>query len=272
VVTYESIRRWVLTFGPVIARRLRARRPKPHGRWHLDEMVVRIGAKQMNLWRAVDAEGEVLDVLLQAKRDSKAARRLMRRLLKKQGMAPDEWVTDKNPAYGAALRELRLSNAAHTRRKRANNRAESSHVPARRRQRKLQGFKSPRSAQPTFPVIACGHLQHLHRASSSRLRSHLPALPSRGVRSRAKCGRRRGVISSKAHLTASAAHNVKAEPAACVLLRSSRGSQSVKTRIDLAHPAAHARVCDKPLLRPHRPGPVTGLHPDYQLAFRILTP
>src|SRR5829696_2051311 len=94
VVTYESIRRWVLTFGPAIARRLRAKRPKPHGRWHLDEMAVRIGGKLMYklmyLWRAVDAEGEVLDVLLQAKRDQHAARKLMRKLLKQQGMAPDE--------------------------------------------------------------------------------------------------------------------------------------------------------------------------------------
>ena len=73
-VTHESIRRWVLTFGPAIARRLRARRPRPHGRWHLDEMAVRIGSKLMYLWRAVDAEGEVLDVILQAKRDAKAAR------------------------------------------------------------------------------------------------------------------------------------------------------------------------------------------------------
>ena len=75
-VTYESIRRWVLTFGPTIAHRLRASRPRPHGRWHLDEMFVRVGGKQMYLWRAVDAEGEVLDVLLQAKRDTKAARKL----------------------------------------------------------------------------------------------------------------------------------------------------------------------------------------------------
>ena len=131
VVTYESIRRWVITFGPAIARRLRARRPKPHGRWHLDEMCVRIGGKQMYLWRAVDAEGEVLDILVQPKRDTKAARKLMRKLLKRQGMAPDEWVTDKNPAYGAALRALRLTSARHTRGKQANNRAESSHVPVR---------------------------------------------------------------------------------------------------------------------------------------------
>ena len=110
-------------------------------------MCVRIGGKQMYLWRAVDAEGEVLDVLLQAKRDTKAARKLMRKLLKKQGVMPDEWITYKNPSYGAALRELRLTRVAHTRRKRANNRAESSHVPVRRRERKLQGFKSLRSAQ-----------------------------------------------------------------------------------------------------------------------------
>jgi putative transposase len=146
-VTYESVRRWVLTFGPAIARRLRARRPRPHGRWHMDEMFIRVGGKQMYLWRAVDAEGEVLDVLLQAKRDRRAAQKLMRKLLKRQGMVPDEWVTDKNPAYGAALRELKLTRIPHTRRKRANNRAESSHVPVRRRERKLQGFKSPRSAQ-----------------------------------------------------------------------------------------------------------------------------
>jgi putative transposase len=131
VVTYESIRRWVLTFGPAITRKLRAGRPKPHGRWHLDEMAVRIGGKQMYLWRAVDAEGEILDVLLQTKRDRRAARKLMRKLLKRHGLVPDEWVTDKNPAYAAALRELKLSGVPHTRCKRANNRAESSHVPVR---------------------------------------------------------------------------------------------------------------------------------------------
>jgi hypothetical protein len=112
----------VLTFGPAIARRLRARRPRPHGRWHLDEMVVRVGGKQMYLWRAVDAEGEVLDVLLQAKRDARAARKLMRKLLKKQGYAPDELVTDKLGSYGAARRELRLS-CRHEQGLRKNNRA-----------------------------------------------------------------------------------------------------------------------------------------------------
>src|SRR3954469_19931290 len=112
-ITYESIRRWVLTFGPVIARELRARRPKPHSRWHLDEVFVRIGGKLMYLWRAVDAEGEVLDVLVQAKRDKRAAQKLMRKLLKKQGTAPHAWVTDKCPTYGAALRELKLRRMDH---------------------------------------------------------------------------------------------------------------------------------------------------------------
>jgi transposase-like protein len=102
-VSYETIRRWVTTFGPVIARRLRTRRPVPHRRWHLDEMFVQIGGKQMYLWRAVDAEGEVLEVLVQARRDAVAARKLMRKLLRKQGIAPTAWVTDKCPAYGAAL-------------------------------------------------------------------------------------------------------------------------------------------------------------------------
>ena len=148
-VAYESIRHWVISFGPAIARGLRARRPKPHGRWHLDEVFVRIGGKQMYLWRAVDAEGEVLDVLVQPKRDRRAAQKLMRKLLKKHGVSPAAWVTDKCPAYGAALRELHLTRAVHGQRKRANNRAESSHVPVRRRERKQQGFRSPGSA-PRF--------------------------------------------------------------------------------------------------------------------------
>src|SRR5215217_7375231 len=174
VVTYESIRRWVLTFGPAIAHRLRARRPRPHGRWHLDEMFVRVGGKQMYLWRAVDAEGEVLDVLVQPKRDRRAARKLMRKLLKRHGMAPNEWVTDKNPAYGAALRELKLTRIPHTQRKRANNRAESSHLPVRRRERKLQGFKSPRSAQRFLSLHAATYNvftvpRHLVSARTHRL-------------------------------------------------------------------------------------------------------
>src|SRR5215203_2830316 len=98
----------------------------------------------MYLWRAVDSEGEVLDLLVQARRDTKAARRLMRKLLKKQGYAPEVLVTDKLGSYGAARRELRLSGR-HEQGVRQNNRAENSHQSVRRRERKQQRFKSAQS-------------------------------------------------------------------------------------------------------------------------------
>jgi putative transposase len=119
-------------------------------------MFVWIGGRQMYLWRAVDAEGEVLEVLVQAERDKRAARKLIRKLLKNPGTAPTEWVTDKCLAYGAELRELKICRTVHTQAKRANNRAESSHVPVRRREWKLQGFKSPGSAQRFLSMHAKG--------------------------------------------------------------------------------------------------------------------
>src|SRR5215207_8646102 len=97
--SYETVRRWVLKFGPMFARNLRRVRPKPTSTWHLDERVVSIEGWRMYLWRAVDSEGEVLDLLVQPKRDIEAALRLMRKLLKKQGYAPDELVTDKLGLY-----------------------------------------------------------------------------------------------------------------------------------------------------------------------------
>jgi transposase-like protein len=93
-LSYETVRRWVLKFGPEIARQLRRRRPRPSDRWHLDQMVVRIAGRRMYLWRAVGHEGEVLDMLFQRRRDSRAALRLMRKLLKKQGFLPKLLVTD----------------------------------------------------------------------------------------------------------------------------------------------------------------------------------
>jgi transposase-like protein len=109
-------------------------------------MAVLIGGKQFWLWRAVDDEGEVLDLLVQRRRDKRAAVKLMRKLLKKLGFAPDLLVTDKLPSYGAAKSQLRLS-ARHERGLRKNNRAENSHQPVRRREHKMQRFKSPGSAQ-----------------------------------------------------------------------------------------------------------------------------
>src|SRR4029450_8347091 len=100
-VSYETIRQWVTRFGPAIARDLRSRRPRPHGQWHLDEMFVSIGGKRMYLWRAVDAEGEVLDCLVQSRRNKRAALRLMRKLIRKYRMVPATFVTDRLSSYEA---------------------------------------------------------------------------------------------------------------------------------------------------------------------------
>jgi len=145
-VSYETIRRWVVKFGPQIARRLRHHRRPAHPLWHLDEMFVSIGGKSMYLWRAIDQNGEILDVLVQAQRDKNAALRLMRKLLKKCGRAPRVLVTDKLRSYAAAVRDLGLSVRHHQARWK-NNRIEGSHVYIRRRERRMQGFRSPGAAQ-----------------------------------------------------------------------------------------------------------------------------
>src|SRR5712672_362376 len=126
-ISYETVRRWVLKFGPAIARRLRKRRPRPSDRWHLDEMVVRIAGQRMYLWRAVDDEGEVLDMLVQRRRDYWAALRLIRKLLKKQGFVPKLLVTDKLRSYACAFRCLRLS-CRHEQGFRKNTRCGSQHL------------------------------------------------------------------------------------------------------------------------------------------------
>jgi putative transposase len=164
-VSYETVRRWVLKFGPGFARRLRRSRPRPSDRWHLDEMVVRIAGKRMYLWRAVDQEGEVLDMLVQRRRDKRAALRLMRKLLKKQGFTPKLLTTDKLGSYGAAFRHLHLT-CPHEQGLRKNNRAENSHQAVRRRERKMQRFKSARSAQRFLSVHAAVH-------NTSNLQRHL---------------------------------------------------------------------------------------------------
>src|SRR6516225_2281659 len=171
-ISYESVRSWVLKFGPMFARRLRRHRSQPSNRWHLDEMVVRIAGERMYLWRAVDHEGEVLDMLVQRRRDSRAALRPMRKLLKKQGFAPKLLVTDKLRSYTSAFRQLHLT-CSHEQGLRSNNRAENSHQPVRRRECKMQRFKSARSAQRFLSMHAAVHntfnLQR-HLVSRSTLR------------------------------------------------------------------------------------------------------
>ena len=144
--SYETVRRWVNHFGPMVAADLRKRRPKPHSIWHLDEVYLKIDGRMVYRWRAVDAEGEVLDVLVQSKRNKHAALKLMRKLLKKYAFVPQRLVTDDLRSYGAAARDLGLENR-HERGRWKNNRAENSHQPTRRRERKMQRFKSVGSAQ-----------------------------------------------------------------------------------------------------------------------------
>jgi transposase-like protein len=172
-VSYETVRRWVLKFGATVAQRLRRRRPRPGDRWHLDEMVVRIAGRRMYLWRAVDHEGEILDMLVQRRRDQHAALKLMRKLLRKQGFAPRLIVTDKLRSYGAAFRDLRLA-CRHDQGLRKNNRAENSHQVVRRRERKMQRFKSAASAQRFLSMHAAvhntfNHQRHLISRSTLRI-------------------------------------------------------------------------------------------------------
>jgi putative transposase len=137
-VTYETIRQWGLKFGRESANRIRRRAPRRGDKWHLDEVVITIAGKKHWLWRAVDQEGFVLDVLVQSRRDKKAAKRLFCKLLKKQGRAPRVLITDKLKSYSAAKRRQH---------KGLNNRAENSHQPTRRRERIMKRFKSPRQVQ-----------------------------------------------------------------------------------------------------------------------------
>ena len=146
-VSYETIRCWTLKFGRLFAQNLRRSRPKPTGPWHLDEMVVKIGGRRMYLWRAVDDEGEVLDMLVQERRNKAAAWKRLRKLLKNHGVHPETIVTDKLASYRAAARDLGLVDRHRPGGMPENNRAENSHLPIRRRERKQQKFKSRGSAQ-----------------------------------------------------------------------------------------------------------------------------
>jgi len=152
-VSNETVRRWFLKFGRLIAGNLRRSRPRASDRWHLDEMVIKIRGRRHWLWRAADDEGEVLDFLVQPRRSAKSARRLLRKLLKKQRFAPKQITTDKLKSYAVAIRKERLT-AIHNQELRANNRAENSHQPVRRRERKQQRFKSPGSAQRFLAIHA----------------------------------------------------------------------------------------------------------------------
>lgn len=174
-VTYESIREWCEKFGQQYANQLRRKRPFIADKWHLDEVVVTIKKQQYYLWRAVDSEGNVLDVLLQRHRDTKAAKRFFRKLLKKQGFVPRAIVTDKLKSYEAASKQV-LKNVEHRQHKGLNNMSENSHQPTRTRSRRMRRFKSPGHAQRFLsafgPIRDHFHPKH-HQLTAQRYREQL---------------------------------------------------------------------------------------------------
>jgi putative transposase len=146
LVSHETVRQWALKFGQSFANQIRRRLPASGDKWHLDEVAISIAGKRHCLWRAVDQHGVVLDILVQSRRNAKAAKRLLRKLLKKQGAAPRVMITDKLASYGAAKREI-MPGVEHRQHKGLNNRAENSHQPTRRRERIMKRFKSAGQAQ-----------------------------------------------------------------------------------------------------------------------------
>lgn len=150
-LTYESIRDWVNKFSLPAAKKIRKRRAKASDKWHLDEVRVKIRGQIYWLWRAVDDEGIVLDILIQKRRNTKAAKRLMKKLLKKEGFTPRVIVTDQLKSYGAAFREMGLG-IEHRQHKGLNNQAENSHQWTRLREKKMRRFKSAKQAQRFLSV------------------------------------------------------------------------------------------------------------------------
>ena len=146
LVSHETVRQWALKFGQGFANEIRRRLPRAGDKWHLDEVQINIAGRKHWLWRAVDQDGTVLDVLVQSRRDKKAAKRLLRKLLKRQMRPPRVMITDKLASYPAAKKEL-MPGVEHRRHKGLNNRAENSHQPTRRRERQMKRFKSAGQAQ-----------------------------------------------------------------------------------------------------------------------------
>jgi putative transposase len=168
IVSYETIRHWCQKFGPGYVRKLKRRQGRHGDTWYLDELFVRINGQQQYLWRAVDQDGDVIDILLQPHRDQRAAARFFRRLLRDQGKKPFRIVTDKLKSYAAAKRNI-LPHVAHDTRRYANNRAEVSHQSTRQRERQMRRFKSSRQAQRFLTVH--GVIQNLFRVGRHLLRS-----------------------------------------------------------------------------------------------------
>ena len=155
-ISYETIRRWIAKFGPHIARNLRRRQARPGDVRHLDEVVVKCAGEKFWLWRAVDQHGTVLEEILQKRRDKRAARRLLVALMKRYGFVPKRIITDKLRSYRAAKADV-APGLNHWSHKGLNNRAENSHLPFRKRQRTMQGHRSPGALQRFVAMHSATH-------------------------------------------------------------------------------------------------------------------
>src|SRR3954463_9357957 len=192
-VSHETVRQWARKFGQGFANQIRRRLPCPGDKWHLDEVCLMIRGQKHWLWRAVDQDGVVLDVLVQKRRgkraaqsllsqllerQKRAAKRLLRKLLKRQMRPPRVMITDKLASYGAAKGEV-MPSVEHRRHKSLNNRAENSHQPTRQRERQMKRFKSPGQAQRFLSAHdEINNLFHLRR-------DHRPAAQYRAARTQA---------------------------------------------------------------------------------------
>jgi putative transposase len=179
IVSHETVRQWVLKFGQDFANRIRRRLPCAGDKWHLDEVAIRIAGEKHWLWRAVDQDGLVLDILVQSRRNKRAAKRLLRKLLKRQCRAPRVMITDKLASYGAAKGEV-MPSVENRKHKGLNNRAENSHQPTRRRERQMKRFKSAGQAQR----FLAAHDQ-INNLFFHLRRNHVPADQYRAARTQA---------------------------------------------------------------------------------------
>ena len=169
-LSYETVREWCLKFGQTYANGLRRRSPRPGDRWHLDEVFLKINGRHHYLWRAVDQDGDVLDILVQSRRNKKAAKEFFRKLLKRLRYVPSVIITDKLKSYSAARAEV-MPSVEHLQQKYQNNRAENSHQPTRLREKVMRRFKSAGHVQrflSVFGIITSFFRvgRHLYRASS----------------------------------------------------------------------------------------------------------
>jgi putative transposase len=174
-LTYEALRYWCRKFGQAYANQLRRRRPRPGDTWHLDEVFLTIHGERHYLWQAVDQDGHVLDILVQWRRDKKAAKKFFRKLLKGLAYVPRVLITDQLKSYGAAKREI-LPGVEHRQHRYLNNRAENSHQPTRQRERRLQGFKSPAHARrflSAYGPIVQHFRPRRHRLSAPEYRQEM---------------------------------------------------------------------------------------------------